>query len=74
MKSSCESPWTKVEEGDRPRGFELLEAAVGCAPGDAWVGLDLGADNAVEKVWTGVDGLMTGDWGDLGMGQNLVPL
>eukprot|EP00435_Cladocopium_sp_Y103_P002030 s446_g1.t1 len=39
-----------VDEGDRPRGFELLEPAVGCAAGDAWVGLDLGADNAVEKV------------------------
>ena len=46
---------------------------MGCAPGDAWVGLDLGADNAVE-VWTDgwVDGLMTGDWGDLGMDQYLL--
>ena len=50
----------QVEEGDRPRGFEYLEPAVGCAPGDAWVGLDLGADNAVEKVrWRQRHGLMS---------------
>eukprot|EP00434_Breviolum_minutum_P005970 symbB.v1.2.005264.t1/scaffold286.1/size306100/3 len=39
-----------VDPLERPAGLELVQPTVGCAVGDAWIGLDLGAGNPVEQV------------------------
>ena len=41
----------QVDPLERPAGLELVQPTVGCAVGDAWIGLDLGAGNPVEQVW-----------------------
>ncbi|CAK9066377.1 unnamed protein product [Durusdinium trenchii] len=45
MSQCCE-----VDSSERPLGFELLRTPVGCLAGEAWIGLDLGADNEVDEV------------------------
>lgn len=39
-----------VEPSQRPRGFELIRPTVGCQVGEAWIGVDLGAGNAVPEA------------------------